>query len=69
MRRQRCRSVQFFQNLLQLFISIEIPAGTVALVGGGLAAGFKLIYWHTCSRSSARSPWHSLPANIVNSVL
>ena len=27
---------QFFQNLLNLFVSIQIPAGTVALVGGGL---------------------------------
>jgi hypothetical protein len=38
---------QFFQNLLNLFVSIQIPAGTVALVGGGLAAAFKFIYWHT----------------------
>ena len=37
----------FFQNLLNLFISIQIPAGTVALVGGGIAAAFKLIQWHT----------------------
>src|SRR5262245_53650800 len=37
----------FFQNLLDLFVSIQIPAGTVALVGGGVAAAFKLIHWHT----------------------
>ena len=52
---------QFFQNLLQLFIWIQIPAGTVALVGGGLAAAFKLIYWHTLFEILGGLPWSSLP--------
>lgn len=38
---------QFFLNLLQLLISIEIPAGTAAIMLGGLMAAFKFIYWHT----------------------
>jgi hypothetical protein len=61
--------VQFFQNLLQLFISIQIPAGTVALVGGGLAAGFKLIYWHTLFEIPGALAVAFAAANIVNSVL
>jgi len=60
---------QFFQNLLQLFISIQIPAGTVAQVGGGLAAGFKLIYWHTLFEILGALAVAFAAANIVSSVL
>ena len=58
----------FFQNLLNLFISIQVPAGTVALVGGGVAAAFKLIHWHTLFEILGGLAIAFAAANIVASV-
>ena len=58
----------FFQNLLNLFISIQVPAGTVALVGGGIAAAFKLIYWHTLFEILGGLAIAFAAANIVTTV-
>ena len=58
----------FFQNLLNLFISIQVPAGTVALVGGGVAAAFKLIHWHTLFEILGGLAVAFAAANIVSTV-
>jgi hypothetical protein len=58
----------FFQNLLDLFVSIQIPAGTVALVGGGIAAAFKLIHWHTLFEILGDLAIAFAAANIVTTV-
>ena len=58
----------FFQNLLNLFISIQVPAGTVALVGGGVAAAFKLIHWHTLFEILGGLAIAFAAANIVSTV-
>ena len=58
----------FFQNLLDLFVSIQIPAGTVALVGGGIAAAFKLIHWHTLFEILGGLAIAFTAANIVTTV-
>lgn len=59
---------QFFQNLLQMFISIQVPAGTVALVGGGMAAAFKMIHWHTLFEILGGLAVAFAAAHIVNSI-
>ena len=58
----------FFQNLLNLFISIQVPAGTVALVGGGVAAAFRLIHWHTLFEILGGLAIAFAAANIVSTV-
>jgi len=58
----------FFQNLLNLFISIQVPAGTVALVGGGVAAAFRLIHWHTLFEILGGLAIALAAANIVSTV-
>ena len=58
----------FFQNLLNLFISIQVPAGTVALVGGGVAAAFRLIHWHTLFEVLGGLAIAFAAANIVSTV-
>jgi len=58
----------FFQNLLNLFVSIQIPAGTVALVGGGIAAAFKLIHWHTLFEILGGLAVAFAAANIVTTI-
>ena len=52
-----------------MIVTKQIPAGTVALVGGGLAAGFKMIYWHTLFEILGALAVAFAAANIVNTVL
>ena len=60
---------QFFQNLLAQFVAIQIPAGTVALIGGGLAGAFGVVSWRHVIESLVFLAIAFFAANIVSTVL
>jgi type IV secretory pathway VirB2 component (pilin) len=58
----------FFQNLLQLFISIQGPAATTIVIVMCLAAACKFIYWHSVFETALALAGVFAAANLVNTI-
>ena len=60
--------LQFFTNLSQLLVSIEIPAGTIILIALGLAGGARWLSWRHVGESALFVALAFAAANVVNTI-